>query len=338
DRLAALRVPSRIVQAKLQPGSAAAARARASRYQLLFQACREAGCADLLTAHHADDQAETVRMREGAGSGGRGLSGMAAISYGEAARLVRPFLGIPAARLRATLREAGVCWEEDPTNRDLRTLRAWLRATGQAGITADALRRSVAHGLVRREREREAAAALSEVALFPEGYAIAPASLGADALAALVWTLSGQPYPPAPVGGLASRTIHGVEIRPAGRLGRGWLLAREPEAAGPPVGARDGAVWDRRFRLAGDPGPGLSLGALGPDAARLRRHSPLPSVVLRTIPALRRGGEVVAVPHLGFPDSATCRNIDVWFCPARPAAGSPFRPAIASRGEAPGGA
>jgi len=330
QRLAAIGVPARIVRADLRPGPAAAERAREARYALLLQACADAGCADLLVAHHAGDQAETVRMRADAGSGPRGLAGMAATTYMERARLLRPLLTIPASRLRATLRAAGLSWEEDPTNRDLRTLRARLRATEADGITAAALERAAEHGPARRERDGRIAAELAGVALFPEAYAIVPEPLGPDALAGLIWTLSGRPYPP-PVQacqGMIARTTHGVLIRRAGRLGSGWLLAREPAAAAPKVPARPGAVWDGRFRLASDPGPGLTIGALGADAARFRRRSPLPSVVLQTLPALRRGEEVVLVPHLAFPDAATCRSVRIWFSPSRPAAGAPFVPAV----------
>ena len=43
--------------------------ARAARYGLLFEACRQRGILHLLVAHHADDQAETVAMRAARGSG-----------------------------------------------------------------------------------------------------------------------------------------------------------------------------------------------------------------------------------------------------------------------------
>ena len=58
---------------------------------------------------------------------------------------------------------------------------------------------------------------------------------------------------------------------------------------GPPVEARPGALWDGRFRLQAPASPpdGTTIGALGADAAGLRRWSPLPSAVLQTLPALR---------------------------------------------------
>jgi tRNA(Ile)-lysidine synthase len=338
-RLDGLGIPWRIMRAELAPGPAAAERARGARYRLLARACREAGCADLAVAHHADDQAETVRMRAEAGSGTRGLGGMAALSYMDSARLLRPLLPVPPARLRATLQHAGLDWEEDPTNRDLRTLRARLRASADPASTAAALHEAALHGAARRQEEAALAEQLAEVAVHAEGYAIAPTPLSPQALSALIWTLSGQAYPPrwAQVeAGVGSRTLHGVLVQPAGRLGPGWLLAREPQAVAGPAPARAGLRWDGRFRLESEPGPGLTLGALGDDAAGFRRRSALPSVVLRTLPTLRRGKEVVAVPHLAFPDTASCLSVGIWFSPARSLAGAPFVPASVNLGERPG--
>ena len=85
---------------------------------------------------------------------------------------------------------------------------------------------------------------------------------------------------------------------PAGRLGPGWLLVREEAAMAAPVPAIKGAVWDGRFRLLNDLPAGTMIGALGADASRFRRQSTLPAAVLRTLPALRRGNSLAAVPHL----------------------------------------
>jgi hypothetical protein len=72
------------------------------------------------------------------------------------------------------------------------------------------------------------------------------------------------------------------------------------------------------------PSDALTIGALGADSARLRRWSRLPAAVLQTLPALRRGNSLVAVPHLLYPDAATCVAVRVVFSPRRPAAGAPF--------------
>ncbi|MFC0217368.1 tRNA lysidine(34) synthetase TilS [Pseudochelatococcus lubricantis] len=110
--------------------------ARAARYGLLAQAAREAGASHIVTAHHADDQAETVLMRLAAGSGIGGLAAMrpcraldeATVGEGEPLVLVRPLLGLTRARLDAIVREAGIQAVDDPANRDPRFTRARLRA------------------------------------------------------------------------------------------------------------------------------------------------------------------------------------------------------------------
>ncbi len=326
SRLTALGIPAKVVRAEIAEGTAMAERARRARYELLRGACREAGCADLLVAHHAADQAETIQMRLAAGSGAAGLAGMAAITYSQAARLLRPLLSIGPARLRATLIRAGVEWAEDPTNQDRRTLRARLRAGMDRAACAEALSTAALHGPARQEAEQLAANELANVAITPGGFAHVPGTLGGEALSALVWTLSGRAYPPPPAmlqAGLSARTFHGVVIRPAGSFGPGWLMAREPAAVAPPAPARAGTKWDGRFILL-DNAAGATIGALGPDAARFRRDSKLPSMVLRGLPALRRGDELIVVPHLAFPDAVACRSLDLRFCPARPAAGAPF--------------
>lgn len=52
------------------------ARARAARYALMADWCRAHGAGLLLTAHHADDQAETLLMRLNRASGSDGLAGI----------------------------------------------------------------------------------------------------------------------------------------------------------------------------------------------------------------------------------------------------------------------
>ncbi len=107
---------------------------------------------------------------------------------------------------------------------------------------------------------------------------------------------------------------------PGGRL----VLAREAAAMAPDRPALRGAVWDGRFRLLSEPGPGLAIGALGDEAARLRRGSDLPAAVLRTLPALRRDSRVVAVPHLRYAGGMDFGDVRIAFAPRLPAAAAPF--------------
>ena len=117
--------------------------AREARYGLLVRAAQEAGFDALLTAHSADDQAETIFMRLTRGAGPRGLSAMREVTYiaagaGERIRLVRPLLRYSRARLTSTVKAYGQRYVDDPSNDDpvyerIRT-RALLAALGQQNI------------------------------------------------------------------------------------------------------------------------------------------------------------------------------------------------------------
>lgn len=117
-----------------KPGTGIQAAARAARYRLLVEACRERGILHLLLAHHREDQAETVLQRLASGSGIDGLAAMAPVQAKGGVRLLRPLLTVPKARLRATLQQQGQMWIEDPANRDPVFARARLRAS--AGVLA----------------------------------------------------------------------------------------------------------------------------------------------------------------------------------------------------------
>lgn len=72
----------------------AEARARDARYALLLRRARECKAVALLTAHHQDDQAETVLARLLRGSGARGLSGMRERTTRDGVAIVRPLLTV----------------------------------------------------------------------------------------------------------------------------------------------------------------------------------------------------------------------------------------------------
>ena len=97
--------------------------ARRARYRLLEGWADERGLAAIATAHHADDQLETVIMRLNRGSGVAGLAGIRARN----GRIVRPLLGWRRAELRAIVDAAGIAPLDDPSNRDDRFDRARLR-------------------------------------------------------------------------------------------------------------------------------------------------------------------------------------------------------------------
>jgi tRNA(Ile)-lysidine synthase len=267
---------------------------------------------------------------------------MPAVLEQSALRLLRPLLAVPPVRLRATLRAARVAWVEDPSNADLRALRPRLRASladpdGTGAEVAALCECARLAAMTRAAQEGMTASVLAErVSIYPEGFALLPsdACLPSPVLGALIQALSGSPFPPPSqaVATLAAAprpaTIGGVRLMTARRLGAGLLLVREGRAIGPPVPAGFGNLWDGRFRLVrGAALAGAMIAALGPDAARFRRISSLPSAVLRTLPAFRRGNSLVAVPHLDYPSSGDCDGLRMVFTPRRPAAGAPFLPA-----------
>ncbi len=101
--------------------------ARAARYEALQDWMNERDIRLLATAHHADDQAETLLMRLNRASG---LTGLAAIRSSRlldeaadpadpmARRLIRPLLGWRKAELDAIVSTAGIEPARDPSNRD----------------------------------------------------------------------------------------------------------------------------------------------------------------------------------------------------------------------------
>ena len=99
------------------------ARARALRYRLLEEQADAVGARWIVTAHHADDQLETLVMRLGRGAGLRGLAGIRA----RQGRVVRPLLGWRRTELAELIAAAGLAPVDDPSNTDDRFDRARVR-------------------------------------------------------------------------------------------------------------------------------------------------------------------------------------------------------------------
>jgi tRNA(Ile)-lysidine synthase len=98
------------------------AAARSARYAAL-DAAAEALDVPVLLAHTMDDQAETVLLGLGRGSGPRSIAGMAPIS----GRYLRPLLGVRRSTTRAACAALGLPWWDDPHNTDPAYQRVRLR-------------------------------------------------------------------------------------------------------------------------------------------------------------------------------------------------------------------
>ena len=103
--------------------------ARHARYAALESWAAESGLGALATAHHADDQAETLLMRLNRGSGVAGLAGVRGRSMvpGSTRLLLRPLLSWRRAELAKVLDHAGVTAAQDPSNADERFDRVRMR-------------------------------------------------------------------------------------------------------------------------------------------------------------------------------------------------------------------
>ena len=143
-----LGVPHKVLTVTVDPGNMQA-EARHARYAALADWMDEHGLAALATAHHADDQAETLLARLNRGSGVAGLAGVRARGQvpGTHLPLLRPLLGWRRAELAGVVRAAGIAAAQDPSNLDDRFDRVRLRkALASADwIDVPALAHSAAH-------------------------------------------------------------------------------------------------------------------------------------------------------------------------------------------------
>lgn len=178
DMMASLGIPHKVLhwtgekpQARLQET------ARQKRYDLLQQACFDAGILHLAVGHTREDQMETVLMRRDRmqRTGATwGLSGMSAVRYLRHVRLLRPVLNFSRQDLRQVCDAAGLRWIEDPSNQNIN----FERIRWRQDLSADQALKQAAQETMRQaaqnrksETEELAQDIISCVDMYPEGYA-----------------------------------------------------------------------------------------------------------------------------------------------------------------------
>ena len=139
-----------VIEWDLPPTSAIQEQARAVRYGALAAWLRERGISALLTAHHLDDQAETMLMRLNRGSGVRGLAGMrrrAPLPGDPEQLLLRPLLDWRRSELEQVCTDAGVSPALDLGNEDDKHERVRIRRALAASdwLDVEAIARSADH-------------------------------------------------------------------------------------------------------------------------------------------------------------------------------------------------
>lgn len=125
---AALQINLQVLRVRMDrsDGCGPEAQARRARYRALGQILTPQE--RLLTAHHADDQMETVLLKLLRGSGLDGLGGMRARARVLGVPVWRPLLTVPRAELLAYAQRHELRWLDDPSNADQQLARGWLRA------------------------------------------------------------------------------------------------------------------------------------------------------------------------------------------------------------------
>lgn len=299
----ALGVPLTVLSVQVPATGEAAA--REARYAVLRAHARPGDV--VITAHHADDQAETLLLQALRGAGVAGLAAMPAECPFGPAVLARPFLTVARAELAGYARERGLIWVEDPSNRDPMVARSALREKVMPALAA--MRIDALGGLVRTAGAAAEAAALSEEVADDDLRACAgpvAASLDLRRLSSLSaprrrnllrrWpSRHGLPAPPPrQVAAVESQLIParrdavphviwpGAELR----RHRDWLLLMPPLAPEP---GRFEAVWNGDASLALPPGCGWLM------AAPARGASLRPDAGPFTV-RFRRGGERLRLP------------------------------------------
>ncbi len=331
-----------------KPRSGVQEAARRARYGHLEAACREAGILHLLLAHHQADQAETAAFRAARSSGPAGIAGMSAIVERPQLRLLRPLLAVPRARLLATLRALGQTWLDDPSNRDPRFARARLRETLSRREIDRLSTEAVRAGTARAAAEMALARDLARCAyLDPGGFAVLDAELwaalgapdGAAILQRAILCVGAPTYAPrsARLARLVTelrrrgprspvQTLGGCLIGPwRDAAGRPILVvAREPAAAAPATDLAGSGpwTWDGRFQWDGIAPPGTVFGPLQadgwaalPKSVRQRCAQRVPPLARASLPALRDGHGIWAVPRLGFRRNSAVLEGRLRFCP-----------------------
>lgn len=162
---AALRLPvevASVTPAALRRGASSRERpswqeaCRRLRYAALEAQAERLACDVLVTAHTADDQAETVLLRLLRGAAGDGLGGIPERSPD--GRIARPLLGIARVEIESFARDRGIAWREDPSNQSPRYARSRLRSRWLPGLAREfnpALLRALARLAEAQRRDAE---------------------------------------------------------------------------------------------------------------------------------------------------------------------------------------
>lgn len=347
-----------------KPFSAIQENARNARYKLMIDWCIKNNALHLLTAHHCDDQVETLFFRLSRGSGLDGLACMSAQTIVSGVRLLRPLLQAPKSRLIATLKSFGQEWIEDSSNQNPLYTRIYIRKQ-LAKIPNEIIIKQTANHIInklgnfRKLLDNKLVSQMTKAAgIYPEGYGIInhnefnqlDEDISIKTLGALIRTISGAEHPPRKDNLIyLNQLIHTDQLNSKRSLGGLFFekisknqifIYREPRAIEKPIFIQSNTptLWDKRFLVewssdAPSP-PQIKLRALGSDGlAQIKKdtrhllNNMPPARVIRTIPSIWILEELVSAPHISYMNKNNAfLNIKLYmqFHPAKPLADSGF--------------
>lgn len=241
---AGLGVPHRVLCVTVAEGNIQA-EARVARYAAMAAWMAEDGIAALATAHHADDQAETLLMRLNRASGVAGLAGVRERGQvpGTKAPLLRPVLGWRRVELARVVADAGLIAADDPSNRNAAFDRVRLRQAlaGAEWLDVAAVAQSAAHIAEADVALDWAAAREWAEAVSAEGLGVTyrprgPRAIALRVLARIVTEMDGAP----PRGAAVARLFDTLIARQPASIGHivarpmpaGWSFTKAPQRRG----------------------------------------------------------------------------------------------------------
>ena len=214
--------------------------ARKARYAALSDWMKQRSIVRLATAHHCDDQAETLVMRLNRGSGLSGLAGVRKSGQvpGTQFALIRPLLGWRKAELAKLLADCGIEPAQDPSNCDEAFDRVRMRnqLAQTPWLDSEAIAQSAAHladaeqvlvWAAQREWDDHVRIADDQIAYVPH----APRAVRLQILARAIAMLGSEPR-----GGAVAKLLDALEAGQNGNLAgvlvtpsdSGWTLQAEP--------------------------------------------------------------------------------------------------------------
>jgi len=300
SRALAMGVRSIVLKPKSSPLKTSQSAARALRYTLMGEACRNLGIANLLTAHTMDDIAELAVMRAARNPSDYGT--MPALSHAPVwpglygIDIVRPLRLWRRSVLRDYLKTHTLRWIDDPANADSNYERVRVRRSCPI-ITQDDIQKED----VARRRCAKSIATDSKRLRFQEGWVEAPINLSPDTLELASRCASGAKHrglsePKTATGGGAHILRRGNTLLltsdPGAVFGRDGVAALSPIALSP----RNDTLWGERFVIAAHSSD-LHVEPLG---TRWPEGHPKPHItVRRTLPGVFRSDRLIAIPGWG---------------------------------------